>query len=103
MAKNLRAKIPASDTLIVRDVNEEAAKRFVAEAQEAARNNGAGADEGRVEIAENAREVAEKSVSTMIFLIDSMAAPRSSMALPRGMFLSVKSKPQSLTAMYRPS
>lgn len=62
MAKNLRAKIPASDTLIVRDVNEEAAKRFVAEAQEAARSNGAGADEGRVEIAENAREVAEKSV-----------------------------------------
>jgi 3-hydroxyisobutyrate dehydrogenase len=61
MAKNLRAKIPASDTLIVRDVNEDAAKRFVAEAQEAARSNGAGADEGRVEIAENAREVAEKS------------------------------------------
>jgi hypothetical protein len=103
MAKNLRAKIPASDTLIVRDVNEEAAKRFVAEAQEAARNNGAGADEGRVEIAENAREVAEKSVSTMIFLRDSMATPRSSMALPRGMFLSMKSKPQSLTAMHRPS
>jgi 3-hydroxyisobutyrate dehydrogenase len=65
MAKNLRAKIPASDTLIIRDVNEEAAKRFVAEAQEAARSNGAGADEGRVEIAENAREVAEKSVSSL--------------------------------------
>lgn len=59
MAKNLRAKIPASDTLIIRDVNEEATKRFVAEAHEAARS----AEEGRVEIAETAREVAEKSVS----------------------------------------
>lgn len=68
MAKNLRAKIPASDTLIVRDVNEEAAKRFVAEAQETARNNGAGANEGRVEIAENAREVAERSVRDIGFL-----------------------------------
>jgi 3-hydroxyisobutyrate dehydrogenase len=62
MAKNLRAKIPASDTLIVRDINEDAMKRFVAEAQEAARSTGAGAGEGLVEIAENAREVAEKSV-----------------------------------------
>ncbi|KAF3385195.1 hypothetical protein F1880_003074 [Penicillium rolfsii] len=71
MAKNLRAKIPASDTLIVRDVNEEAVKRFVAEAQEAARNNGAGADEGRVEIAENAREVAEKSTVMITSLPES--------------------------------
>lgn len=52
MAKNLRAKIPASDTLIIRDVNEDSTKRFVAEAQE-----------GKVEVAENARDVAEKSVS----------------------------------------
>jgi 3-hydroxyisobutyrate dehydrogenase len=62
MAKNLRAKIPAADTLIIRDVNEEATKRFVAEAQEAARS----ADENRVEIAQSAREVAEKSVSVML-------------------------------------
>jgi hypothetical protein len=62
MAKNLRAKIPASDTLIIRDINEDAMKRFVAESQEAARSTGAGAGEGLVEIAENAREVAEKSV-----------------------------------------
>lgn len=59
MAKNLRAKIPAADTLVIRDVNEEATKRFVAEAKEAA----TGADENRVEIAQTAREVAEKSVS----------------------------------------
>lgn len=62
MAKNLRAKIPASDTLIIRDINEDAMKRFVAESQEAARSTGAGAGESLVEIAENAREVAEKSV-----------------------------------------
>lgn len=64
MAKNLRAKIPAEDTLIVRDINEDAMKRFATEAQEAARSNGASASEGQVELAENAREVAEKSVST---------------------------------------
>lgn len=63
MAKNLRAKIPASDTLIVRDVNKDVMKRFVAEAQETAQTNGAGANEGQVEIAQSAREVAEKSVS----------------------------------------
>lgn len=63
MAKNLRAKIPASDTLIVRDVNETAAQRFVTEAQETARSSGASADEYRVEIATTAREIAEKSVS----------------------------------------
>lgn len=62
MAKNLRAKIPAADTLIIRDVNEEAAKRFVAEAQKTATS----ADEKRVEIAETAREVAEKSVRLML-------------------------------------
>lgn len=64
MAKNLRAKIPASDTLIVRDVNDEMAARFVAEAQEAAGSSG----EGKVEIADNAREVAEKSVSSPVFV-----------------------------------
>lgn len=63
MAKNLRAKIPASDTLIVRDVNEDVMKRFAAEAGETAQSNGAGANEAQVEIAQSAREVAEKSVS----------------------------------------
>lgn len=71
MAKNLRAKIPASDTLIIRDVNEDSAKRFVAESQEVARSSGAGAEVGRVEVAENAREVAEKSVSIICVLRDS--------------------------------
>ena len=62
MANNLRAKIPASDTLIVRDVNEDVMKRFAAEARETAQSNGACPNECQVEIAQNAREVAEKSV-----------------------------------------
>lgn len=66
MAKNLRAKIPAADTLVIRDVNEDATKRFVAEAKEAA----ASADENRVEIARTAREVAEKSVSIPLDQLD---------------------------------
>ncbi|KAJ5894827.1 hypothetical protein N7495_006518 [Penicillium taxi] len=59
MAKNLRAKIPAEDTLIVRDVNEEAVRSFVTEAREATHSTSAGIT--RVEVAKNAREVAEKS------------------------------------------
>ncbi|KAJ5811329.1 hypothetical protein N7474_007630 [Penicillium riverlandense] len=67
MAKNLRAKIPASDTLIVRDVNDETAARFAAEAEEAAGGSG----EGKVEIADNAREVAEKSTVMITSLPES--------------------------------
>lgn len=66
MAKNLRAKIPTSDTLIVRDINEDAMKRFAAEAREAALSNGTSANEGQVELAKNAREVAEKSVRVCV-------------------------------------
>ncbi|KAJ5541081.1 hypothetical protein N7494_006157 [Penicillium frequentans] len=72
MAKNLRAKIPASDTLIIRDVNEAAAERFVTEAEDTARSSGAGADEYRVEIATTAREIAEKS----IVVISSLPEPQ---------------------------
>lgn len=63
MAKNLRAKIPATDNLIVRDVNEDASKRFAEEARETARSTGAADDTYKVEIAGCPREVAEKSVS----------------------------------------
>ena len=68
MAKNLYVKIPASDTMIIRDVNEAAATQFVAEAQETA-HSGANAVQGRIEIAKNAREVAEKSVSVEIAIL----------------------------------
>lgn len=63
MAKNLRAKIPATDTLVIRDVNEDAMKRFMEEARETANSAGAAEDTYKVEIAGCAREVAEKSVS----------------------------------------
>lgn len=49
MARNLRAKIPESDTLVVCDANASVAQKFVAEAT------------GKVEVASNARQVAEES------------------------------------------
>jgi hypothetical protein len=66
MAKNLRAKIPASDTLIVRDVNQDNAQRFTEEARQEARNAGAAEDEWKVEVARCARDVADKSVSRSV-------------------------------------
>jgi len=49
MATNLKAKMGESDTLIIHDVNSESTKKFVEE------NPG-------TEVAQNVREVAEKSV-----------------------------------------
>ncbi|KAL5400036.1 hypothetical protein PMIN06_001073 [Paraphaeosphaeria minitans] len=49
MARNLRAKIPAEDTLFVQDVNTAASKKFLQE-------NPAG-----VRVADNVREIAEKA------------------------------------------
>jgi hypothetical protein len=57
MAKNLRARMPAEDTLFVHDVNVAATKKFLEE-------NPTG-----VRIAENVREVAEKAVSLPCLLI----------------------------------
>ena len=64
MAKNLRAKIPQSDTLIIRDVNEAASKRFVEETQTIAQENGLAPDAMKVLVAQSPRELAEQSVST---------------------------------------
>lgn len=50
MAKNLRAKIPAEDTIFVQDVNTAASKKFLEENPQGVR------------IADNVREVAEKAV-----------------------------------------
>ena len=82
MAKNLRAKIPASDTLIIRDVNENTAKRFVEENQEAVRNSGAKEDTSKVLIAQNAREVAEQSVSYALRFI--IPPPPREQFMPQG-------------------
>jgi 3-hydroxyisobutyrate dehydrogenase len=51
MAKNLRANLPAEDILFVQDINKAATTQFLEE-------NPTG-----VRVADNVREVAEKSVS----------------------------------------
>jgi hypothetical protein len=57
MARNLRAKIPESDTLIIHDVNEAVMQKFASEATTE------GGSLGAVEITDSARTVAEKAVS----------------------------------------
>ena len=51
MAKNLRAKLPQGDSLVINDVNQETTAKFVEEV-------GTG-----VEVMETPRQVAERSVS----------------------------------------
>ena len=53
MARNLRAKIAESDTMIIHDVNPAVTKKLAEEV-------------GNVSIAQNVREVAEKSVRSSI-------------------------------------
>ena len=55
MAKNLQAKIPATDTLYIHDIDASASKRFVEEV--------AGGEGAAVKIAECVREATEPSVS----------------------------------------
>jgi hypothetical protein len=69
MAKNLHAKIPSTDTLIIRDVNEESTARFIKEARETAKSTGATDVLPKVVVAQNAREIAEKSVSGASILL----------------------------------
>lgn len=59
MAKNLRAKIPAEDTLFVHDVNTAATKQFLDEHPQG------------VKVANNVREVAENAVSKRDLLFPS--------------------------------
>ena len=66
MAKNLRAKIPSSDTLVIRDVNDEAVERFVAESKELASTSELTVkDAFKVDVAASSREIAERSVSEL--------------------------------------
>lgn len=57
MAKNLRAKIPAEDTLFVQDVNTAASEKFLEENPQG------------VCVADNVREVAENAVCTSLLQI----------------------------------
>ena len=59
MARNLRAKIPAEDTLLVWDVNPEASQRVVTEEQQ----NGA----TNIKVADGARQIAEEAVQSPLF------------------------------------
>ncbi len=56
MAKNLRAKIPKTDTLVISDLNVDATKNFIKEV----------GNDTRTEIAQSVREIAEKSVSASL-------------------------------------
>jgi hypothetical protein len=62
MAINLRKKMPKSYKLIIHDVNSSAMNRF-AEQVHAMRDRNAADYPYRFDIADNARQVAEKSVS----------------------------------------
>ena len=64
MARNLRSKIPQSDTLIIHDRNPDATTRFVEEM----------GSTGKVEIAAIPKDVAEKSVGNL-FLSLSLHSP----------------------------
>ena len=61
MAKNLRAKIPAEDTLFVHDVNTAATKQILEEHPQGVR------------VAENVREVAEKAVRIPLPLLPALS------------------------------
>lgn len=54
MARNLRLKIPADDSLVIFDVNQSASKKFLEEMGSAA--------SGGVVVADSVSDVAEKSV-----------------------------------------
>jgi len=56
MARNLQSKLPSSDTLLIQDINVDATKRFMEEAEATS----AGAN---VRIARDVREASENSVS----------------------------------------
>lgn len=71
MAKNLRAKIPEGDRLVLCDRNEKATTQFVQEASCPSSNNGPPRSAINIEVADNPREVVEKSVSSALYPLHS--------------------------------
>ena len=67
MAKNLRAKIPNTDTLIICDTNPGATKKFVGEVGIAASSADAPGKGTGIHIADNPKDVAQKAVSPPSF------------------------------------
>lgn len=75
MAKNLRAKIPEGDRLVIYDRNEEATTQFVHEV--AAPSADLGTNPRRdidTEVAVTARRVVERSVSLALYTPDTICA-----------------------------
>lgn len=65
MAKNLRAKLPESDTLVIFDQNPDVLTKFQTEVGIAATGAGASAKGTGITIAESSRDAAEKSVRNL--------------------------------------
>lgn len=63
MARKLRENMPKSYTLMVSDVNDQALTRFVGHFETAAEHSGPDPELMKVQIAKNARDLAERSVS----------------------------------------
>ena len=63
MAKKLRENMPSSHTLMILELNSKVTNQFIEEIKAVAEARGNITDSIRVEIAHNAREVAERSVS----------------------------------------
>jgi len=63
MAKNLRAKIPETDILIICDTNPKVTEKFVEEVGIATSSTNAPGKGTGIHIAKDPREVAQKSVS----------------------------------------
>lgn len=72
MAKNLRARMPEGDTLMICDRNAEATSKFIAEVGIAAASVGADRKGQGIEIVNTPRELAEKSVSVALCLPHSL-------------------------------
>lgn len=64
MARNLRSKMPSSNTLMIFDINNDVMGQFVKEAREDARGSGTADDARQVTVATSARYLAEKAVRT---------------------------------------
>lgn len=67
MAKNLRARMPEGDTLVICDRNTEATSKFI---EEVADRKGQG-----IEVVNTPRELAERSVSAALYLLHSLQVP----------------------------
>ncbi|RAL17011.1 3-hydroxyisobutyrate dehydrogenase [Aspergillus homomorphus CBS 101889] len=72
MAKNIRSKIPASDTLMIRDVIQDTTARFVEEARQAAAGGTAGTGTSNIIVADSVRDIAEQAT----VLITSLPEPQ---------------------------